>query len=134
MRTSPVLGLVLALGFSFALIAGAGIGPAEFGENPEDSEAKKTLEDIGDEADVGEGEGGGGGVSADVGGDNEPTTVGFAISGGQFIIQAVGAIALLPITLTRLGFPAYFALPAGGLAQFIGTIGIYKFIRSGVLD
>lgn len=133
MRTSPVIGLVLALGFSFALIAGSGIGPAVFGEDPGSSEAKKTLEDIADESDVG-GEGEDSGVSADVTGDNEPTTVGFAISGGQFIIQSVGAIALLPVTLTRLGFPAYFAFPAGGLAQFIGTVGIYKFIRSGVLD
>jgi len=133
MQTSPTLGLVLALGFSFALMAGSGIGPAVFGENPGDSEARKTLEDIGEEANVSD-QGDELGVSADVGGDNEPTLVGFAISGGQFMIKAVGAVALLPLTLTRLGLPSYFALPAGGLAQFIATIGLYKFIRTGVLD
>jgi len=140
MQTSPVLGLVLALGFSFALIAGSGIGPAVFGENPEDSKAKKTLEDIGEDADVGcdgsdgDCEDGEGGVSADVGGDNEPTLVGFAISGGEFIVKAVGAIALLPLTLNRLYLPWYFAAPAGALAQFIGTIGLYKLVRVGAFD
>jgi len=133
MQTSPVLGLVLALGLSFALMAGAGIGPAEFGENPKDSKAKKTLDEVGNQSEIGD-DGEDGGVSADVGGDNEPTLVGFAISGGKFIKNAVGAIALLPITLTRLGFPDYFAFPVGGLAQFIGTVGLYKFVRTGVFD
>ena len=133
MRTIPVIGLVLSLGVAFALLAGSGIGPALFGESPGDSETKRTLEDIGEDADVG-GEGEGSGVSADVGGDNEPTLVGFAISGGKFIVQTVGAVALLPITLTRLGFPSYFAYPIGGLAQIIATIGLFQFVRTGVFD
>jgi len=129
MRTAPVIGVVLALGVSFALLAGSGIGPAVFGEDPENSEAKRTLDEVSEDADVGDSEGGG--VSADVGGDNEPTLVGFAISGGQFIVQTVGAVALLPVTLTRLGFPAYFAIPAGGLAQIVATIGLFQFLRTG---
>ena len=129
MRTAPVIGVVLALGVSFALLAGSGIGPAVFGESPGDSEAKKTLDEVASDADVGGDDGGG--VSADVGGDNEPTLVGFAISGAQFIVKAVGAVALLPITLTRLGFPSYFAIPAGGLAQIIATIGLFQFLRTG---
>jgi len=133
MRTTPVIGLVLSLGVAFALLAGSGIGPALFGESPGDSETKRTLEDIGDDADVG-GEGEGGGVSADVAGDNEPTLVGFAISGGQFIVQIVGAIAFLPTTLLNLGFPDYFATPIGRLAQIIGTIGLFQFVRTGVFD
>jgi len=140
MRTTPVLGVILALGFSFALIAGSGIGPAVFGENPGDSQTKKTLEEIGKDADVGcdnpdgDCEDGEGGVSADVGGDNEPTLVGFAISGGQFITKAVGAVAFLPSTLMGLGFPDYFANPAGRLAQIAATIGLLQFVRTGVLD
>ena len=69
MRTAPVIGVVLSLGVAFLLLAGSGIGPAVFGENPEDSDAARTLEDVADDADVG-GEGEGGGVSADVAGDN----------------------------------------------------------------
>ena len=132
MRTAPVIGVVLALGVAFALLAGSGIGSTVFGQSPGDSDAARTLDDIGEEADVG-GEGGGAGVSADVAGDNEPTLVGFAISGGQFVVQAVGAVALLPITLTRLGFPSYFAVPAGALAQIVATIGLFQFVRTGEL-
>lgn len=133
MRTTPIIGVVLALGFAFAFLAGSGIGPAVFGEDPGDSKTKKTLEDVGKDADVGEGEGDGG-VSADVGGDNEPTLVGFAISGGQFITKTVGAVAFLPSTLMNLGFPAYFATPVGRLAQIVATIGLFQFVRTGVFD
>jgi|APHM01.1.fsa_nt_gi hypothetical protein len=131
MRTTPVIGVVLSLGVAFALLAGSGIGPAVFGESPGDAESASTLEDIGEESDV-SGEDGGG-VNADVAGDNEPTLVGFALSGGQFIVQTVGAVALLPITLTRLGLPNYFAVPVGAMAQIIATIGLFQFLRTGEL-
>ena len=70
-----------------------------------------------------------GGLSADVAGDNEPTLVGVAISGGQFAASLVGAVALLPVTLMRLGFPSYFAVPVGGVAQIIAFIGLIQFVR-----
>jgi hypothetical protein len=142
MRTTPVIALALAFGVAFALMSGSGIGQAVFGENPGEAESTSTLEDIGDDADVGcEGsrdssgqcENEKSGVSADVAGDNEPTLVGFAISGGEFIVQTVGAVALLPFTLMRLGFPNYFAVPVGALAQIIGTIGLFQFVRTGEL-
>jgi hypothetical protein len=130
MRTTPVIFIVLAFGVAFALMSGSGIGQAVFGENPGDAKSTSTLEDIGEDADTQEEEGG---VSADVAGDNEPTLVGFAISGGQFIIQTIVAVALLPVTLTRLGFPSYFATPVGLLAQTVATIGFYQFLRTGEL-
>jgi len=133
MRTTPVIGVVLSLGVAFALLAGSGIGPAVFGESPGDAESASTLEDIGEDAD-GSGESGEGGISADVAGDNEPTLVGFALSGGQFVVQTVGAVALLPITLTRLGLPNYFAVPVGALAQIVATIGLFQFLRTGVFE
>lgn len=132
MRTAPVIGVVLSLGVAFLLLAGSGIGPAVFGEDPEGSDAARTVEEVAEDADVG-GEGEGSGVSADVAGDNEPTLVGFAISGGEFIVKIVGAVALLPITLSNLGFPSYFAYPAGGLAQVVATIGLFQFLRTGEL-
>ena len=130
MRTTPVIGVILSLGVAFALLAGSGIGPAVFGENPEDSKTKKTLEEVGNQSQIGS-ENEDGGVSADVGGDNEPTLVGFAISGGQFIKTAVGAVALLPQTLTRMGLPDYFSYPVGFLAQIIATVGLFQFLRTG---
>ena len=127
MRSKSVLGVVLAFGVAFALLAGSGIGPTLFGENPSEAESTKTLEDISGDAEVDE-DGEGGGLSADVAGDNEPTLVGVAISGGQFAARLVGAVALLPLTLVRLGFPSYFAVPVGGLAQIIAFIGLIQFV------
>ena len=133
MNTKSVLGVVLSFGVAFALLAGSGVGPALFGENPGGAESTTTLEDISGDASV-DSEKDGGGLSADVAGDNEPTLVGVAISGGQFASTLVGAVALLPVTLVRLGFPSYFAVPVGGLAQIVAFIGLIQFIRGTVYE
>jgi len=134
MQTKDVLGVVLAFGVAFALLAGSGIGAAVFGENPGDAETARTLEDIASDASVDKDDAeGGSGLSADVVGDNEPTLVGVAISGGQFLTTLVASVALLPITLMRLGFPGYFAVPVGGVAQVIAFIGLIQFVRTGEL-
>jgi len=126
MNTKNVLGVVLCFGVMFALLAGSGVGASIFGESPSDAQSTRTLEDIGDEASVDTEDGGG--ISADVAGDNEPTIVGVAINGGEFVAQLVGAVALLPLTLIRLGFPNYFAVPVGAFTQGIATIGLFQFV------
>jgi hypothetical protein len=128
MRSKSVLGVVLAFGIAFSLLAGSGMGAAIFGESPGDAETSRTIGDLSSNASVDE-DSEGGGLSADVAGDNEPTLVGVAISGGSFAAKLVGAVALLPVTLMRLGFPAYFAVPVGGVAQVIGFIGLVQFVR-----
>lgn len=127
MQTKPIIGVVLAFGVAFALLGGSGIGPAVFGEDP-DAETERVIEDISEEGDVSVDEDGEGGLGADIGGDNEPTVTGVIISGGQFAAQLVAAVALLPLTLVRLGFPTYFAVPVGGVAQIIAFIGLVQFI------
>ena len=126
MNTKNVLGVVLCFGLMFGLLAGSGVGATIFGASPGDAESTRTLKEIGEEASVDSEEGGG--ISADVAGDNEPTIVGVAISGGEFVATIVGAVALLPLTLIRLGFPSYFAVPVGGGAQAIATIGLFQFV------
>ena len=126
MRAKSVLGVVLAFGVAFALLAGSGIGAAVFGASPGDAETARTLDEVGSEASVDEDSEGG--LAADVAGDNEPTLVGVSISSGQFVVQLIAAVALLPVTLTRLGFPAYFAVPVGSVAQIIAFIGLAQFV------
>ena len=134
METKSVFGVVLAFGLAFALVAGSGVGAAVFGESPGDAETSRTLEDIQSEASVDEdAKNSDGGLSANIGTDNEPTLVGVAIAGGQFLTSLVGAVALLPVTLMRLGFPNYFAVPVGGIAQILAFIGLVQFIRTGEL-
>jgi hypothetical protein len=128
MQTKTVLGLVLAFGVAFSLLAGSGIGAAIFGASPGDAQTSRTIDDAANQSTVDK-EAEGGGLGADVTGDNEPTLVGVAISGGRFAAQLVGSVALLPVTLMRLGFPAYFAVPVGGVAQIIAFIGLVQFVR-----
>jgi len=127
MRSKSVLGVVLAFGVVFSLIAGSGIGAAVFGEDPSGAETSRTLDEISNESSVDPDDGDG--LSADLSGDNEPTLVGVAISGGAFAANLVASVALLPVTLMRLGFPAYFAVPVGGVAQIIAFIGLIQFVR-----
>jgi hypothetical protein len=134
MNTKSVFGVVLAFGVAFALLAGSGVGAAVFGESPGDAESSKTLEEVKSEAEIAEdAKDSDGGLSANIGTDNEPTLVGVAIAGGQFLTSLVGAVALLPVTLMRLGFPSYFAVPVGGVAQILAFIGLVQFIRTGEL-
>ena len=128
MRSKSILGVVLAFGVAFSLIAGSGIGAAVFGATPGDAETARTLEDVSGDATV-DADSETGGLSADVAGDNEPTLVGVAISGGQFAASLVASVALLPVELMRLGFPFWFAVPIGGVAQVIAFIGLIQFVR-----
>ena len=129
MRAKSVLGVVLAFGVAFSVLAGSGIGAAVFGASPGSAQPATTLDDVSGEASVDEdSEGSAGGLAADVAGDNEPTLVGVSISSGQFVVQLVAAVALLPVTLTRLGFPTWFAVPIGGVAQIIAFVGLAQFV------
>jgi hypothetical protein len=130
MDSKSILGVVLAFGVAFSLLAGSGIGAAVFGEDPDSAKAGSTLDDITEESQVDPEEGeGSGGLAADVAGDNEPTIVGVAISGGRFAATLVASVTLLPLTLTSLGFPLWFAFPIGGVAQIIAFIGLIQFVR-----
>lgn len=128
MQSKNVLGIVLAFGVAFSLLAGSGVAADLFGANAEDADSTRAIEQISGDSDV-DPENEDGGLDADVGGDNEPTLVGVAISGGQFAAGLVAAVALLPFTLIGLGFPAYFAIPVGGVAQIIAFVGLIQFVR-----
>lgn len=130
METQKVAGIVLAFGVSFAILAGSGVGASVFGASPSDAETTDTLGDIQEKAEVpedGEQVDSDTPYKSDVSGDNEPTTVGFVISGAAFLTNLVSSVALLPLTLTRLGFPNYFAVPVGAVAQIIAGIGVVQF-------
>jgi ABC-type oligopeptide transport system substrate-binding subunit len=128
MRSKSILGVVLAFGVMFSLLAGSGIGAAVFGAAPADADTTRTLDDVSNDSSV-DPDSESGGLSADVVGDNEPTLVGVALSGGEFAAQLVASVALVPVTLIRLGFPTYFAVPVGGVAQVIAFIGLVQFVR-----
>jgi len=133
MKTISVVTLVLCFGIAFTMIAGSGVGASVFGESGTDTGNAETLEQIGEEAQP-DADREDSAFSSDVRGDNEPTLVGFAISGGQFIVQLVASVALLPATLMRLGFPNYFAVPVGLAAQTVAAVGLFQFVTGRVYE
>jgi len=127
MRSKSILGVVLAFAVASSLLTASGIA-GTLGATPAGDQSARTLDDIASDATVDE-DSETGGLSADVAGDNEPTLVGVAISGGQFAASLVASVALLPVELMRLGFPFWFAVPIGGVAQVIAFIGLIQFVR-----
>lgn len=122
MQTKPVIGLVLSFAVAFAMLGGSGFAADVFGEDAEGHETTEVLDQVAEQAEEEDA------VSADVGGDNEPTLVGMVISGGLFVVDLVVAVGLLPFTLMNLGFPSYVAMPIGSLAYIVGLIGLYQFV------
>jgi len=57
----------------------------------------------------------------------DSSIVGLLASGVQGAVEVAGAVALLPVTLINLGFPAWFAVPLGLVAYILTGIGIVEF-------
>ena len=125
MRTKGVVGVVLSFSLAFALMSGSGIGPAVFGEDPGGAEVSGVVEDASEDASLDEDDGG---LIADIAGDDEPSIVGLVLSTGAFLTSLLVSVALLPVTLMRLGFPTYAAVPLGGIAQILAFIGLAQFL------
>jgi hypothetical protein len=127
MRSIPIVVFVLSLGVAFAVVTGSGIGTTIFGVGDQDPGTQRALNDSANETRL-EDDGDSGGIAGDVQGDNEPTIVGLVLSAGQTVISIATAVVLLPVTLSRLGFPVYFAAPVGLFAQMVVGIGVFQFI------
>lgn len=56
------------------------------------------------------------------------TMIGVIINAALTLRKVVGSVAVLPVTLMRLGFPPFFALPVGAVGQFIAGIGVLQFL------
>lgn len=125
MRTLPVVYLVIAIGVAALMWNLSGVDDALSGPSPaDDLESGDELEaqrpgqpDVNGSADSSDGEG---------------DIVGLVISGAQDIGGIGGLVMLLPDELMALGFPSWFAVPIGLLAEFIATIGLVQFVTNRV--
>lgn len=57
----------------------------------------------------------------------DSSIVGLISSGLTGAVEVGGAVALLPVTLINLGFPAWFSIPLGLVAYIITGLGIIEF-------
>lgn len=126
MRTIASVLVVLALGASGIMLGSAGFEAAWGAEPPQTAAAQEDLQDSAANSSVSEGP-----VSGPVN-SGESSIVGLIVDGIASIVSVAGAVILLPVTLINLGFPAWFALPIGALAELIVGIGIIQFATNRV--
>lgn len=121
MRTiAPVL-IVFALGVSGAMIGLSGFEDAWGADAPETSAAQEELEGAAADADPNEEP-----ISGPVT-FGEGNIVGLIANGLSTVTSFAGAVALLPVTLINIGFPAWFSIPIGMLGYFLAGVGLIQF-------
>lgn len=129
MRTTFPLALVLCLGIALLMFQGSGFNalvsgsqePGQLGDAVEkqaDSSAVQQDQDLD--------------VSRTSSGDG--TIAGLILSGGSGIVSVVGLVAKAPITLQRLGFPGWFAVPIGFGFYILGAIGLFQLVSGRTLE
>lgn len=57
----------------------------------------------------------------------DSSIVGLIADGLGSLTDIAGGVVLLPLTLIKLGFPRWFAIPIGSLAELIVGIGLFEF-------
>lgn len=121
MRTIAPIGVMLCIGVAAMMLGMSGFGAAWGAPAPQTDAAQDQLNESAGDVAPNEKPISGPVSSAD------SSTVGLIASGLSSVVDIAGSVALLPLTLINLGFPAWFAIPIGGLAQLIAGIGIIEF-------
>lgn len=124
MRTIAPVMIVFALAVSGAMLGGSGFADAWGGDPPQTSAAQDSLNDSASRV------GPGSGPAAGPVSNTDSSLVGLIVSGWTSFVEIAGAVALLPVTLVNLGFPAWFAAPAGVFAQFVIGVGLVQFVSN----
>jgi len=122
MRTTFPLAVVLCLGVALLLFSGSGFNAIVSG-----SQSPGPLADaLGQQADQSPVQDGS--ISVSRSASDEGSVAGLILGGSQTAFQVVNLLAFLPITMQRLGFPSWFAVPVGSLVYIIVAIGIAQFV------
>lgn len=113
--------LVISLGAAITMFQMAGL-PAILGLGTTgDLQSDEALQNSSDNLDPNE-QGLEGAAS-----QQEGSIVGLIVGGGRAIFTFVGAVVLLPFEMARLGFPWWFAFPAGLVLQIHASIAGIQF-------
>ncbi len=126
MRTiMPVL-VVLAIGVAGAMLGMSGFESAWGAEPPSVEPASSQVNESAGSVGVEEGP-----VEGPVN-SGESSIVGIVVDGLQSLTDIAGAVLVLPVTLMNLGFPAWFSIPVGAVAEALVGIGIIEFATNRV--
>lgn len=129
MRTNAPLAVVLAIGIALAFFAGSGFNDIVRGSQDPGPLNDQIDEQANESAASPDSD-----VKVSRSASDEGSIAGLILSGGRGIVDFVGLVATLPLTLQRLGFPGWFAAPVGSVALIVSGIGIIQFLRGGSLQ
>jgi len=130
MRTIFAVVLIACIGISGAMVQQSGFGQAT-GTTPADElESPDRFDEIANEEGI-TGDGDSGSLSGGVlGGADE--LLGLIIAGAKMIYNIASMVVLLPVEFVNMGFPVWFAAPAGLGLQLLASIGAVQFVTGRV--
>lgn len=130
MRTQFPVAVMLAFAVMFAMFAGSGFNTIVRGDAQGGDQLADELGEQANDSAVANNES----VSGSRAASDEGSLVGVIIGAGQSLMQIVGMVALLPLTLQNLGFPTWFATPVGSIVYVVAGIGILQFITGRIFE
>ena len=127
-RTAFLVAIVMSIGLSMALFAGSGFNALITGSQ-DSGPLGDAIEEEGDKSVVNQDQN----ISSDRTGSSG-SLAGLILSSARTIGRIVGLVSLLPVTLQRLGFPTWFAVPLGSIVYIVAGLGIVQFLSGRVLQ
>lgn len=127
-RTAFLLTVALSIGLAMAFFAGSGFnglvtGSQDTGPLSEDIKEQGNQSVLNDDENI----------SSDRTGSSG-SLAGLILSSARAIGEIVGLVSLLPVTLQRLGFPSWFAVPLGSVVYIVAGLGVVQFLSGRVLE
>jgi PPE-repeat protein len=122
MRGIAPIFVVLAVGVAGAMLGASGFADAWGAPAPQTSAAQDEVENASSQVDPQEGP-----VAGPVN-SRDSSTIGLLVNAASTFVDVLGAVVLLPLTLSDLGFPAWFAYPVGLIAQTVAGISFLEAV------
>lgn len=123
MRTKYPILLVVAMATAMMMLSMSGFTANMQAGQRDSATAKKNLQATSQNSSVSTGQTG----AADTTG-----IFSYIVTAAAQIFSFIKMVTLLPVTLQRLGFPAFFAYPVGLVTQLVASIGLIQFIGARV--
>ena len=122
MRTIVPVMIVLSLAISGAMIGGSGFEDVWGSPAPETDAAEDELDEQADGLNPNDNSPVEGPVNSD-----DSSIVGLVVDSLSSVVGLAASTAVLPATLTSMGFPTWFALPVGSVVYILAGVGVVQF-------
>jgi len=121
MRTLVPVLVVLCIGTSGAMLGMSGFADSWGADPPSVESASSQVNGSAENVSPNEGP-----VEGPVS-SGDSSIVGLIANGLGSLVDIAGAVIVLPLTLVNLGFPKWFAIPIGTVAEVIVGVGVFEF-------